>query len=333
MKKQSTTDQSEIFVYTPSSNITVKQNEGAIGTRSSYTDGTIFYLVDENVFKILNSTTLALSLSTDYKAYRGREYIKFQYVHSADDSNRIDPSSTNIIDTYILTKSYDTKFRRYIAGTLSTKPLAPSTDELFTSYGANINKIKSISDEVIYHPVKYKVLFGDKADLSLQAKFKIVKNTEVVVNDNDLKVKVIQAINQFFALDNWDFGDKFSFTEMATYVMNQTAPNLLTFVIVPVEANKSFGSLYEINSESDEIFISGATVDNVEIIDNITATRLKAEGQVVTSTSTSTGGVSSSAFTSTTSSTTNTSSGTTTYSNSGSSGSGSGGSGSSGSGY
>lgn len=115
--------------------------------------------------------------------------------------------------------------------------------------------------------------------------------------------------------------------------MNQTAPNLLTFVIVPVEANKSFGSLYEINSESDEIFISGATVDNVEIIDNITATRLKAEGQVVTSTSTSTGGVSSSAFTSTTSSTTNTSSGTTTYSNSGSSGSGSGGSGSSGSGY
>ena len=121
----------------------MKQNEGAIGTRSSYTDGTIFYLVDENVFKILNSTTLALSLSTDYKAYRGREYIKFQYVHSADDSNRIDPSSTNIIDTYILTKSYDTKFRRYIAGTLSTKPLAPSTDELFTSYGANINKIKS----------------------------------------------------------------------------------------------------------------------------------------------------------------------------------------------
>ena len=31
-------------------NITVKQNEGAVGTRSSYNDGTIFYLVDENVF-------------------------------------------------------------------------------------------------------------------------------------------------------------------------------------------------------------------------------------------------------------------------------------------
>ena len=56
--------------------------------------------------------------------------------------NRIDPSSTNIIDTFILTKSYDTKFRKYIAGILAIN-LAPSTDELFTSYGANINKIKS----------------------------------------------------------------------------------------------------------------------------------------------------------------------------------------------
>ena len=117
--------------------------------------------------------------------------------------------------------------------------------------------------------------------------------------------------------------------------MNQTAPNLLTFVIVPVEANKSFGSLYEINSESDEIFISGATVDNVEIIDNVTATRLKSEGQIVTSTSTSTGGVSSSAFTSTTSSTTTSTSSSTGYtsSSSSSSSSSSGSSGSSGSGY
>ena len=41
------------------------------------------------------------------------------------------------------------------------------------------------------------MLFREKADLSLQAKFKIVKNTEVVVNDNDLKVKVIQAINPY----------------------------------------------------------------------------------------------------------------------------------------
>ena len=35
-------------------------------------------------------------------------------------------------------------------------------------------KIKSLSDEIIYHPVKYKVLFGSKADTDLQGTFKVV---------------------------------------------------------------------------------------------------------------------------------------------------------------
>ena len=41
-------------------------------------------------------------------------------------------------------------------------------------------------------------------------------------------------------------------------------------------------SLYEIKSESNEIFISSATVENVEIIDAITASRLRATGNVIT---------------------------------------------------
>jgi hypothetical protein len=41
--------------------------------------------------------------------------------------------------------------------------------------------------------------------------------------------------------------------------------------------------LYEIKSENDEILISSASVDDVEIIDAITQSRLKASGLVVTS--------------------------------------------------
>ena len=68
-----------------------------------------------------------------------------------------------------------------------------------------------MSDEIIYHPVRYKVLFGNKATEDVQAKFKIVKNPDQVTNDSDIKTRVVQAINQFFTLDNWDFGDNFSF--------------------------------------------------------------------------------------------------------------------------
>jgi hypothetical protein len=73
-------------------------------------------------------------------------------------------------------------------------------------------------------------------------------------------------------------------------VMQQLAPNIVTFVIVPKQIDQTFGSLFEIKSESDEIFISGATVTDVAIIDNVTATRLKAEG-AITTTATTTGNI------------------------------------------
>ena len=132
-------------------------------------------------------------------------------------------------------------------------------------------------------------MFGTNADSSLQATFKVVKNPDQVTNDADIKSRVIDAINLFFSLDNWEFGDTFYFTELSTFVMNQLAPDVSTFVIVPNAGSQTFGSLYEIRSENDEIFISGAKVTDVQIIDAITASNLRSSGSIVTSTSTDTG--------------------------------------------
>ena len=231
----------------------------------------------------------------------------------------------------MLTRSYDNNFRQYLDGTIANKPLSPSSDSLFLNYGANLNTIKSLSDEIIYHPVKYKILFGTKADAEFQADFKIVKNPDIVINDNEVKSRVISAINEFFALDNWDFGETFYFTELTAYVMQQLAPTIVTFVIVPKQLSQSFGSLFEIKSESDEIFISGATVADVAIIDNVTATRLKAEGAITTA-STATGNIGITSASTSTSTGTTTSTNYTTGTSSSSSSSGSSGSGSSGGG-
>jgi hypothetical protein len=81
-------------------------------------------------------------------------------------------------------------------------------------------------------------------------------------------------------LENWDFGDSFYFTELATYVMNQLAPDIVNFIIVPNKSNLFFGSLYEIQAERDQIFVSGASVDNIEIISAITATKIKSSGEI-----------------------------------------------------
>jgi len=328
-KKYTTTDGVEDFKYFANTlinnrqEIIIVQNEAAIAPYSSREEGQIFYLIDEDVFRKLNKVLNNTSLNTDYKAYFGRADLKLHYVHVADSGYRIDPSASNIIDTYLLSKAYDTQVKQYIAGTVTNKPRPPSNDELFRSYSSEINKIKSISDEIIYHPAKYKILFGDKAAPDLQVKFKIVKNSSMVINDNELKSNIIESINKFFDIENWDFGETFYFQELSAYIMNQLSPKLVTILIVPRQTTQAFGSLFEIKSEPDEIFASAAKVSDIETIDQLTATNLQASGKVINTVEKNiTSGITSSASTS-----------TSTAISSGSSSSGSSSSGSSGGGY
>jgi hypothetical protein len=264
-------------------NIFVVETQRQINV-SLYNTGDIFYIRDTGVFRRLTKNPTRLTMVYDYRARQGRSGLKFQYIHSSDENNRIDPSSTNIIDLYVLTKQYDTQFRQYLTGSTASAPEAPTPDYLFRSYGNDVNKIKSISDEIIYHPVKYKILFGNRSDSNLQATFKVIKNSERVVNDNEIKSKIIVAINEFFSLDNWDFGDTFYFSELSAYIMKSLSPDLSSIVIVPKQASQSFGSLFELRCASDEIFVSSATVDDIEIISGITADRLRTAGNIITTT-------------------------------------------------
>ena len=146
--------------------------------------------------------------------------------------------------------------------------------------------IKSISDEIVYHPVNYFPLFGDKADVQFRVIFKVVKNPTLTINDNTLKVRIVNSITEFFSIQNWDFGDRFYAGELISYIMTQNAPYISNMVMVPKQSSQAFGSLYEIQAKPDEIFVSAATVDDVEIQTNITAIDLNLiTSQVVTTTS------------------------------------------------
>ena len=316
-------DTIERYRFYAATNFVVSENEADINLNTTtYTDGQLFYFYDgaEDVIKKYSSTTNTLSTTTDYIARRGRSSISFQYRHNAGQETRIDPSVSNIVDVYMLERTYDNLFRVWLQDG-GVKPVASTSDQLRISYSGTLNPLKSLSDQIIYHPVKYRILFGSNADEELQATFKVVKNTKTNVTDAVIKTRVIAAINEFFALDNWDFGDSFYYTELAAYVHNQLAPDLLTAVIVPNQSGQTFGSLFQINSAADEIFISGATVDDVSIITALGANQLTASSTVVTSTSTAT--------TNTTTTTTGSAVSGSTTTGSGSSSS----SGSSGSGY
>ena len=283
-------DTIERFKPYAATNFLVSKNEADITLSAiTYTDGQLFYFYDEeeDVIKKYSSTTNTLTTTTDYIARRGRSSMNFQYTHHAGQETRIDPSVSNIVDIYMLERTYDNLFRIWLQDG-GTKPTESTSDQLRINYSGKLNPLKSLSDQIIFHPVKYKILFGSNADEELQATFKVVKNKNTNVTDAVIKTRVIQAINEFFALDNWDFGDAFYFTELAAYIHNQLAPDLLTAVIVPNQSGQTFGSLFQINSAADEIFISGATVDDVSIITALGANQLASSGSVVTSTSTAT---------------------------------------------
>jgi hypothetical protein len=252
---------------------------------NEYDDGELIYFYDasEDRVKSVDKASNTLVLESNYKAYIGRAGLKFQYIHNANVDRRIDPSVSNIIDIFLLTKSYDSSFRTYLSGGTATKPEAPNSDSLRVSFGGSLSQIKAVSDEIIYHPVNYKVLFGSTADAQYQAQFKVVKNPNKTINDNDLKVRIINAINEFFDVNNWDFGDRFYLGELITYITNAVTPDLSNLVIVPRQPTQTFGSLFEIQSRNDEIFVSGATVDDIVIVSAITAAEIRVDPTMMVS--------------------------------------------------
>jgi hypothetical protein len=249
---------------------------------ASKEDGHLYYFYDPaiDVIKSWSASSHTFVLEPTYFAKPGRSGIKFQYTHKTADNRRLDPSKTNLMDIYLLTSTYDTDFRNWLNSGTGSEPLSPTSQYLDLAYSSSLNSIKSISDELIFHPTNYKVLFGSKASPVLQATFKASRNIYRSNSDNALKTRILTAINNFFAVDNWDFGQTFYFSELATYVMNIMTPDITNFVIVPKQQN-AFGSLYEIKCQANEIFVSGATIFDIDIIDSVTSSELKSAGTVV----------------------------------------------------
>jgi hypothetical protein len=243
----------------------------------SYVPGQIFYAAGPGLFYSLVSTnpTVISDALTNYIAYAGRQSLSFQYQHVSPNNRRIDPSPNNIMDLYILTKDYSTGYQAWIRDTSGkvTEPMAPTNEELSSSYNT-LNKYKALSDSIVYNPAKFKPLFGDKADASLQAQFKVVANPNLVTSDSEIKSAVVAAINSYFNIDNWDFGETFYFSELSAYLHQALTPMVASIIIVPADPRIQFGAMYQVNSDYNEIITSAATVNNVEVIASITANHL-----------------------------------------------------------
>ena len=247
--------------------------------KNEYVLGQIFYAYNQSTFWELTISAAGAKTLTernDYLAKIGRQRLYFQYRHNAPLSARIDPGTTNIIDTYIVTQAYYTAYQNYVKDATGKvpEPEKPTIDELSVEYG-NLQDYKMISDNMVLNSVTFKPLFGAKADETLRATIKVIKAQNSTASVTEIKSAVIANVNNYFTIDKWDFGDTFYFSELAAYLHANMGGIISSVVLVPLSSQKSFGDLYEIRSEPNEIFVNAATVANVEVIDALTSTDIK----------------------------------------------------------
>jgi hypothetical protein len=243
---------------------------------SYWTQNKIVYVINQSKMLQYQSTSKTVAgtlvdVTSNYKVRIGRNNLSFLWVHYAPTDQRINPAVTNVIDMYVLTTSYDTSLRNWIAtnGSLQTLPVPETSAQLAAKF-SNLEQYAMMTDQMVWHPVSYVLLFGSQAAAELQADFVVVPVPGTTFTNNQIQSLVIQYINQYFSLRSWDFGDSFFFTEMAAYIHQNLATIVGSIVMRPVSSQAVFGDLFEIQVGPDQIPISCATVNNIQIVQSLT---------------------------------------------------------------
>ena len=200
--------------------------------------------------------------------------LDFMWQHFTPDRNLVDPSVTNIHDAFVLTRGYYESMQDYVTGLSNIEPAPPTPLELRNSYGYLLDN-KMLSDTVVLHSGKVKLLFGALAAPQLRAKFRVVMAQSASMAEEKVKIEIVSVIRTFFDVENWDFGSTFYATELLSLIHQRLSTQIASVVLVPTYSINSFGSLFTIESGFDEILQSCATVDDVEIVSALTPTVLR----------------------------------------------------------
>ena len=239
----------------------------------TYPTGKVISVIDDRYHYDRNGKSFTQNTSVEEIE---RIPLYFKWSHYSPIDQRVDPAPSNIIDMIAITDSYyrDVLIWKNSNGSIQNLPAPPTTEELRVQF-QDLNQYKMVSDSIVWNSGKFKVLFGTQAEPELQATFKVVKAPSSSVSDNEVKTKVIEAIDAYFDIRNWDFGEKFFYTELAAFIHQQLSRIISSVVIVPNNASSQFGNLFEIAASPDELFISTATVNNVQIVVSLTDQNLR----------------------------------------------------------
>jgi len=253
----------------------------------------LYSLESDTIFRLSSSssdanTVVALAQTEDQIYVRnGRaagqnnsaltnDEVIFKWKHVAPKDVRIDPSVSNVVEMLVLTTTYYDAIQVYKKVPGTEFPYPPTSSELANEF-ANLNEFKNASDTLVFKSAKFKKLFGSDAEDEVQAKFRVVKLKGSTLSDNEIKSRIIKAFDAYFAVNNWEFGETFYFTELSSYVHQQLGSNIGSIVIIPRNTAGTFGDLFQVKGEPNELFLNTATVNDIEVVEKISSQTLRSD--------------------------------------------------------
>ncbi len=259
--------------------------------QTRYSGLVVYVTANKKVYQMQKSSTapnnVTLNETTDYIVREGRastqntavqdpQNVILKWNHTAPNDVRIDPSISNVVEMLVLTETYYQEILKYINVPGTAYPVSPTSEELSNEF-EKLNEFKSASDTIVYRSAKFKLLFGADAEDTFQAKFKIVKIPGTSLSDNEIKSRIINLINTYFDANNWEFGETFYFTELSSFIHQNLGNAVGSIVILPKNTAGTFGDLFQVKAEPNELFISTATVDDIAIVEKITSQTLRTD--------------------------------------------------------
>lgn len=280
-------------------NITVYVNEYVYFSRQSISDGwAVMEGTSENMLKYVSdyaSYYFTQSVSTRdvtqtdstiqqqydsrrlWKRHIGRDKMNFAWMHFSPRYQLVDPSPTNIIDIFVITRGYFISYKRWLEDPLATIPSEPTPLDLRNDYNKLLSA-KMASDTVILHPGKFKLIFGDKANPALQARLTVIKSVNSTMTDNQIKNQIVATVRNFFDVATFEFGETFYFTELASAIHMDLSTEISSVVLVPTLATSQFGNLLQVFAREDEIIYPDIGVEDIDIVTGFTPTNLRLNG-------------------------------------------------------
>lgn len=237
----------------------------SLGDSGGYTQWALMPATSDNIAAYQNDVSTGAGL---WKREIGKYNLNYMWLHITPNYHLVDPCPSNIIDTYIITRGYYTNLISWLNGLVDVEPQLPTPFELRNDYGYLLDN-GMMSDANVLQTGKFKLIIGAHADLAVRATLNVVQKPTSTMTPNQIKLSIVNAVNKFFDITYWDFGQPFYFQQLSAFIVNSLPADITSVVLVPLSQANIFGDLFQILAKEGEIIKASISVNDIVIVESL----------------------------------------------------------------